>query len=40
MREVEQRVGRECLTLYFVKCWCRLYGICLWYKLYIILPTS
>ena len=35
MREVEQWVGRECLTLDFVKCWFRLYGCCLWYKLNI-----
>ena len=40
MREEEQRVGRECLTLDFEKCWFRLYECCLWYKLYIILPTS
>ena len=32
MREEEQRVGRECLTLDFEKCWFRLYGCCLWYK--------
>ena len=34
MREVEQRVGRECLTLDFVKYSFRLHGCCL-YKLYI-----
>ena len=34
-REVEQRVGWECLTLDFVKYWLRLHGCCLWYKLYI-----
>ena len=40
MREVELRVGRECLTLDFVKYCFRLHGCCLWYKLYIILPAS
>ena len=41
MRKVKERVGRECLTLDFVKFWFRLYGCCLWCKLYIIiLPTS
>ena len=39
MREVEQRVGRECLTLDCVWYWFSLHGCCLWYKLYIILPT-
>ena len=29
MREMEQRVGRECLTLDFVTCWFRLYECCL-----------
>ena len=40
MREVEQRIGREYLTLDFVKYWFSLHGCCLWYKLYIILPTE
>ena len=40
MREVKQRVGRECLKLNFVKYWCRLHECCLWYKLYIVLPTA
>ena len=36
MREEKQRVGWKCLTLDFEKCWFRLHGCCLWYKLYII----
>ena len=40
MREVEQRVGRECPTLDFVKVSFKLYECCLWYTLCIILPTS
>ena len=40
IRKEEQRVGRECLTLDFVKYCFRLHGCCLWYKLYIILQTS
>ena len=39
MREVEQRVGRKGLTLDCVKYWLSLHGCCLWYILYIILPT-
>ena len=37
MREVELHVGRERLTLYFVKYWFRLHECCFWHKLYIIL---
>ena len=40
VREVKHRVGRECLTLDCVKYWFSLHGCCLWYQLYIILPTS
>ena len=40
MREVELRLGQECLTLDCVKYWFRLHGCCSWYKLYIILPAS
>ena len=32
MKEVEQQVERECLTLDFVKYWCRLQGFHLWYN--------
>ena len=39
MRGVELHVGRECLTLDFVKYWFRLHLCCLWYKLCIISPA-
>ena len=40
MSKMEERVELECLILNFVKCWFRLYGCGIWYKIYIILPTS
>ena len=39
MREVELRVGLECVTLGVVKYWFRLYRCCLCYKLFIVLPV-